>query len=325
MRGSCHFVQFLNIINKYLSLHRKSIFGVMNHDSRITNHASRSMTGLGLACLFYYAMHILWLGWRAGLGGLVIFGMVMGMTRPVLGQWDTYTVNVTNLGQVNNPDLRGFDPGVVTGPTDPFTDTTRPCCLEGSTQFGNGLPSGNQKIEVNQNCNVLDVSGPPPSFSGSNNPFSVNVGDGQMIVQAGGHAGVIPAFTTNNCNAPLTGSVFHNDLPFQLSKNGLLSRRQSNTAACDTLASSPGGVANDRSCNEITFGFLQDLPNQGQLIDLSFSIRSLTDADGRLIGSAEGAFTQSITENGVTKACTGTFVYDEALGFVGTSGPLHEC
>lgn len=297
----------------------------MNHPSPITHHSSRCFNGLCLACFLSYAMGIFRSCWRTGFGGLVIIGMVAEMSGQVLGQWDNYTVNATNIAQVNNPDLRGFDPSVVTGPDDPFTDTTRPCCLQGSTEFGNGLPPGHHKAEINQNCDSLDVSGPPPSFSGSDNPFAVNVGDGQMVVEAGGHPGVIPSFMTNNCNAPLTGSVFHNHLPFQLSRNGLLSRRQSTTTACDTLAASSGGSPNNRSCNEFTLGFLQDLQDQGQLIDMTFSIRSLTDADGKLIGPVEGSFIQSITDNGVTKACTGTFTFDESLGFVGTSGPLHEC
>ncbi|MCI0526787.1 MAG: hypothetical protein L0Y56_04945, partial [Nitrospira sp.] len=64
-----------------------------------------------------------------------------------------------------------------------------------------------------------------------------------------------------------------------------------------------------------------------QVMDLNFVIRSLTDADGNLIGAAEGTFTQSITENGVTKTCSGTFTStgDQGPGFVMTSGPLHEC
>jgi hypothetical protein len=75
----------------------------------------------------------------------------------------------------------------------------------------------------------------------------------------------------------------------------------------------------------MTFGFLQDVQEQGQAVDISFSLRSLTDADGNLIGSSQGTFTQSITENGETKACSGTYTWDPVNGFVMTSGPLHEC
>jgi len=227
---------------------------------------------------------------------------------------DVGTVNLTHTSNVNNPDMRGFDPAPITGPNDVFPDTSRPCCLEGSTLFGNGLPAGSSHETVNHNCDVLDLSEP-------------QVTPGQLTQFGTGNiAGTLesspfPALGANNCVPQVTGNVFHENLLFEQSRNGLLSRPQTSTTACNDL----GGVAANQRCNEITFGFLQNIESQGQTMDLTFAIRSLTDADGNLIGAAQGTFTQSITEGGPPKSCSGTFTYDAQNGFVMTSGPLHEC
>jgi len=219
------------------------------------------------------------------------------MQGQALGQGtsDFHTLTLTTLATVNNPDLRGFDSSTITGPNDPFPDTSRPCCLNGSTMFGNGLGTGNSQASLNQNCGRLDfTSEHPPIFAGVDTP---------------------------SCDPQTTSAVLHNELLFQTSRNGLLSRRSTTTTACNDL----GTTADDRRCNEITFGFLQDIQEQGQVMDINFTIRSLTDADGNLVGAAQGTFTQSITENSVTSACSGSFTFDEQNGFVMTSGPLHEC
>ena len=223
--------------------------------------------------------------------------IILILTTAVEGQGasDSLTLSLTSTQQIDNPDIRGFDSSVIKSPNDAFPDTSRPCCLNGSTLFGNGVPAGNTGNDIRQNCD-------PAGFSGTHPP-------------------PFPTFNNSNCNAQTTGAVFQNDLLFQASRNGLLSRRSTATTACNSL----GTAANDRRCNEITFGFLQDIQEQGQVMDLSFSLRSLTDADGNLIGAAQGTFTQSITENGATKTCTGSFNFDEQNGFVMTSGPLHQC
>lgn len=239
-------------------------------------------------------------------------GQVPGGANPFHS--DIGTINVTRSSHVNNPDLRGFDPEVITGPTDVFPDTTRPCCLEGSTQFGNGLAAGSSGESINQNCTELDLTEPPVVTPGRLTEF----GTGDVLGEP--ESSPFPIFNASTCGALVTGNVFQNDLLFQQSRNGLLSRPQTDTTVCDDL----GAPASDRRCNEITFGFLQDIPSQ-QGMNLSFAIRSLTDANGNLIGAAQGTFTQSTTENGVTTACSGSFTFDETLGFVATSGPLHEC
>jgi hypothetical protein len=217
---------------------------------------------------------------------------------------------------VNNPDMRGFDSSVIKSPNDAWDQfqTFRPCCIEGSTQFGNGLPAGSSHETVNQNCNVLDPNEP-------------QVTPGQLSVFGTGNisgtpeSAPFPVLAPNSCAPQVTGNVFQETLLFQQSRNGLLSRPQTSTTACNDL----GGVANNQRCNEITFGFLQDVQSQGQTMDITFAIRSLTDADGNIIGAAQGTVTQSITEGGQPKSCSGTFTWDEQNGFVMTSGPLHEC
>ncbi len=228
---------------------------------------------------------------------LVLGAMILlGLTVEVQGASDYVSLSLTSTQNTDNPNLRGFDPSVITSPNDLFPDTFRPCCLVGSTEFGNGVSSGTSGQEVNQNCsNDLGFTGEhPPEF---------------------------PTFNTPSCIPAVTSSVIHNDLAFQSSRNGLLSRRSTETTACNSL----GTAADDRRCNEITFGFLQDVQEQSQVMDLNFVLRSLTDADGNLIGAVQGTFTQSITESGATSACSGSFTFDEQNGFVMTSGPLHEC
>lgn len=217
---------------------------------------------------------------------------------------DFLTLNLTSTQSIDHRDLRGFDPSVITSANDPFPDTSRPCCLNGSTMFGNGVPAGNTGNEINQNC------------SNEFGFIDIHADDEDSAVLTD-----FPGLSSSSCNPPITSSVIQNDLVFQTSRNGLLSRRSTATVACNGL-----GVASlDRRCNEVTFGFLQDVQEQGQVMDITFSLRSLTDADGNLIGAAQGTFTQSITENGVTTACSGSFTFDEQNGFVITSGPLHEC
>jgi hypothetical protein len=259
-------------------------------------------------------MRISGLDWKIGSGVAGFIWIMMMSLGQAQGAADTFTVNLTNSANVNNPALRGFDPTVVTGPNDVFPDTSRPCCLEGSTMFGNGLPAGSSPESILQNCAQPDLSEPVVT-PGQLREFGTN----EIIAVP--ESASFPALSATTCDAQVTGNVFHNDLLFQQSKNGLYSRPQTDTTVCDDL----GASANDRRCNEITFGFLQEIESQGQTMDLTFAIRSLTDPDGNLVGAAQGTFTQSITENNETRSCSGSFTFDEQNGFVMTSGPLHEC
>lgn len=240
---------------------------------------------------------------------------------------DAQTNNTSNIANSNHPDLRGFDPSLLTGPNDPFPDTTQPCCLGGSPQFGQGLGlNALDNIgggEINQNCNHLASGVAQSSLPAVTLPAThpQNVGS---IPDGGISYAPFPWTDPGNCDTPLPQTVYHSNLLFATFKNGLLSMPKGHTTACDTLVAAGGSAVSDR-CNEITFGFLQDVQAQGQVMDLSFSIRSLTDANGALIGNAEGTFTQSVTENGTTTACSGAFTFDTPGGFVVTSGPLHEC
>jgi hypothetical protein len=236
-----------------------------------------------------------------------------------LNPWhsDLGTVNFTQTANVNNSNLRGFDPKVIKDPTDPFPDTSRPCCQGGSTLFGNGLASGSSHETVNQNCASSDFN-PPQSSLGALAVF----GTGNVVVGSTG-ASSFPGIASGDCVPQVSSSVFNQNSLFQQSRNSLLSRPQTVTEACNDL---PGVGGISQRCNEITFGFLQNVQTQNQSMDINFAIRSLTDANGNLIGAAQGTFTQSITgTDGTPKACSGTFTFDEINGFVMTSGPLNEC
>ncbi len=236
------------------------------------------------------------------------------MTQGFAVAADTWTTNLTRSLSVNDPDMRGFDPSPITGPDDIFPDTSRPCCLDGSTEFGNGLPAGSSRESLNQNCDTFPTSEP-----GVTPGTLTDFGTGTIAPVP--ESAPFPVLGATNCNVQVTGNVFQDTVLFQQSRNGILSRPRAQTLECDSL----GAAGPDQRCNEITFGFLQDVQSQGQVMELDFAIRSLTDADGNLIGAAEGMYTQTITEAGVTQNCSGTFTFDETNGFVMTSGPMHEC
>lgn len=95
-----------------------------------------------------------------------------------------------------------------------------------------------------------------------------------------------------------------------------------------SILSGPGAVAGQRS-NHIESSFDQNVTQQGQIFNLSFSIDSTTDSDGDLVGQATGSFTQVVSDpvstQGVVRLCSGTFTYDDVNGFQLTSGPNQQC
>lgn len=234
---------------------------------------------------------------RQLVGSIVIFFVAVS---PSFAQ--SITLNLSNQSNVNMATLRGFDPTTITGPSDPFPDTSNPFAPNAlgtctSSQFGCGIATGSSNAEVMQNC---DTGGAPA-----------------------------PAFTVTTCTPLTLSSVTHLGEAFQSLQNGLLSRLSTETSSCAGVG--PSGP-NSR-CTEIEYKFSQNVVEKGQVFDMSFSVRSLTDASGNPIGS-QGSYTQTLSEDGVTSTCGGTFTFDGNTADLNgdgrpdglaLNGPAHQC
>jgi hypothetical protein len=119
---------------------------------------------------------------------------------------------------------------------------------------------------------------------------------------------VEPPFSVSSCT-PLTLSRV-NELgdAFQRLENGLLSRLSTETPACAAI----GPASSTNRCTEIEYSFSQNVMEKGQVFEMTFSLRSLTDASGNPIGS-QGSYTQTLKEDGVTSTCGGTFSFNGDL------------
>ena len=239
--------------------------------------------------------------------GVVMLVSLLGVAS-VQGQ--SITLNRSSQSNADMATLRGFDPTIITGPSDPHPDTSNPFAASAlgacaSSQFGCGVPEGSSQANLLQNC---DTGGENvfPTASGPLAPISVA-----------------------SC-APLTLSrVNHLGQAFQSLENGLLSRLSTDTTACAAI----GPSSPTSRCTEIEYGFSQNVSERGQVFDMSFSLRSLTDAAGNPIGS-QGSYTQTLSEDGVTASCGGTFAFDgntaDADGDgrpdgLTVTGPVHQC
>lgn len=233
---------------------------------------------------------------------MVLGSVVHGLASTSYGQ-NAITLNLSNQANVNMDLLRGFDPTTITGPSDPFPDTSDPFPSSGvatctSSQFGCGVPLGSSSVDVLQNCDT-------------------------------GGATDLPMPEITSC-APLTASRV-NELGgrFQTLENGLLSRLSTETSAC----AAAGPSTPSSRCTQIEFGFSQNVAEKGQVFDVSFSVRSLTDADGNPIASV-GSYTQTLQEDGVISTCGGTFTFNGDLTDANNDGrpdgltlvgPAHQC
>lgn len=209
----------------------------------------------------------------AGLVGVAVLGAV----STAEGQQIT-TLNLSNQANVNMSTLRGFDPTSITGPSDPFPDTSNPFAPNpfggcSSSQFGCGVPSGSSRVEILQNCDTGGATTPP--------------------------------FTVSSCTPLTLSRVNELGSAFQTLENGVLSRLSTETTAC--VAIGPSSLSN--RCTEVEYRFSQNVAEKGQAFDMSFSLRSLTDAAGNPIGS-QGSYTQTLVEDGVTSTCGGTFTFN---------------
>ncbi len=212
-----------------------------------------------------------------GLVGLVSVA-VFGAVSTSYGQQIT-TLNLSNQANVNMVTLRGFDPTIITGPSDPFPDTSNPFAPNpfggcASSQFGCGVPSGSSSVEVLQNCDTGGATTPP--------------------------------FTVASCTPLTLSRVNELGSAFQTLESGVLSRLSTETTACVAI---PGPSSLSNRCTEIEYRFSQNVAEKGQAFDMSFSVRSLTDAAGNPIGS-QGSYTQTLVEDGVTSTCGGTFTFN---------------
>jgi hypothetical protein len=234
--------------------------------------------------------------WLAALG----IGLVVGSVSPSVAQ--SLTLNLSNQSSVNIATLRGFDPATITGPSDPFPDTSNPFASAAlgacaSSQFGCGVPEGSSPGHLFQNCDTGATTGPP--------------------------------FDPVLCTPLTLSTVNHLGEAFQSLQNGLLSRLSTETSACSGL----GPSSSSNRCNEIEYKFSQNVSEKGQVFDMSFSLRSLTDALGNPIGS-EGTYTQTLIEDGVTSTCGGTFTFNGNTADANSDGrpdgltligPAHQC
>ncbi len=222
------------------------------------------------------------------------------------------TANRTSTSNADVATLRGFDPTTITGPSDPRPDTSNPFAASAlgtcaSSQFGCGVPEGSSQANLLQNCamGVASKDVLPSAFA----PLA------QLNVTA--------------CSPLTLSRVNHLGQAFQSLGSGLLSRLSTETTACAAI----GPSSSTRRCTEIDYKFSQTVSAQGQVFDMSFSLRSLTDAAGNPIGS-QGSYTQTLTEDGVTASCGGTFAFDgntaDANGDgrpdgLTVTGPVHQC
>lgn len=266
--------------------------------------------------------------WPCGVG--VVFLMMAASSH---GQ--SITLNLSNQTNANMAVLRGFDPSTITGPSDPFPDTSNPFAASAlggcaSSQFGCGVPEGSSRSNLLQNCDpgvaqvVLpstNLSAPvvDPGHPPGRSVFPVQTPVSDSIAQ----------INIASC-APLTlTQVNHLGDAFQSLQNGLLSRLSTETSACAAVG--PSSDAN--RCTQIEYAFSQNVAEKGQVFDMSFSVRSLTDASGNSIGS-QGSYTQTLIEDGVTSTCGGTFAFDGNTADANAdgrpdgltlNGPAHQC
>jgi hypothetical protein len=252
---------------------------------------------------------------------------------PSYGQ--NITLNLSNQTNANMATLRGFDPSTITGPSDPFPDTSNPFAASAlggcaSSQFGCGVPEGSSRSNLLQNCDpgvaqvVLpstNLSAPvvDPGHPPARSAFPVQTPASDSLAQ----------INIASCSPLTLTQVNHLGEAFQSLQNGLLSRLSTETSACAAI----GPSSDSNRCTQIEYAFSQNVAEKGQVFDMSFSVRSLTDASGNPIGS-QGSYTQTLIEDGVTSTCGGTFAFDGNTADANAdgrpdgltlNGPAHQC
>ncbi len=267
--------------------------------------------------------------WLTG-GGMAL--MLLG-TAPAQGQ--SITLNRTSQSNVDMTTLRGFDPTTITGPSDPHPNTSNPFAASAlgacaSSQFGCGVPEGSSRAYLLQNCDpgvssvVLSSPNPTTAVVDPGHPPRSSV----FPVQAPA-SDPLAQINITSCTPLTLTQVNHLGAAFQSLQNGLLSRLSTETTACAAI----GPSSSTSRCTEIEYNISQTVTARGQVFDMSFSLRSLTDAAGNPIGS-QGSYTQKLTEDGVTSTCGGTFAFNGNIADTNAdgrpdgltlNGPAHQC
>lgn len=214
--------------------------------------------------------------------------------------------------------MRGFDPVAPFGAPHPDTSDNA-AFLTGSTEFGAGLAAGASDRTI---CQMrVDCA------------FTANTGG---FVEGG-----FAAMSAQPAAVTQTGTADYYFLSYiEDGDNGAGQPTFSQGLRNDTLSYAVGAgvdcglataTAGQARCNEIDYGFSQSLDLNGgitttngtpagggavtggtQVFDLFFTVDALVDANGDLLGQAQGTFNQS--DPGGAGVCSGTFTYDTTTG-----------
>jgi hypothetical protein len=226
--------------------------------------------------------------------------------------------------------FRGFDPTVLTGPSDPHPDTSDISgFLTGSTEFGWGLIDGASDRTVCMNRVDCEFNGNDGGFP-EGSPLSM--GDPADPLDQTGNPNYFYLSYVEDGDDGSGNPLFKQGL-----RSDMLSYGVESTWDCRTVTA----ISGQARCNEMDTGFHQEVALTGpgsaaaphgdgdQVFDMFFSVDALVDADGALLGDAKGTYTQDYTDvtAGVTttKSCTGAFTYSTASGYTQTAGSPYEC
>jgi len=260
----------------------------------------------------------------ATLAGLLLWGPAAALAG------DNQTFNSSSSTANDMSAFRGFDPTVLTGPSDPHPDTSDISdFLTGSTEFGWGLVDGASdqtlcmnRVDCEFNLNQggfpeggsLSMGAPADPVAQTGNPNYFYL----AYIEDGDDGGGNPLFK-------------------QGLRSDMLSYGVDSTWDCRSVTA----ITGQARCNELDNGFHQEVAMTGpgsaagghgdgdQVFDMFFSVDALVDANGDLLGEAKGTYTQDYTDvtAGVTttKSCTGAFTYSTASGYTQTAGAPYEC
>lgn len=260
----------------------------------------------------------------ATLAGLVLWGPAAALAG------DGLTFNSTSNTANDMTAFRGFDPTVLTGPSDPHPDTSDISgFLTGSTEFGWGLIDGASDRTLCMNRVDCEFNGNQGGFPEGE---SLSMGDPADPVGQTGNPNYFYLSTVEDGDDGSGNPLFKQGL-----RNDMLSFAVDGTADCRTVSA----ITGQARCNEMDTGFHQEVAMTGpgsasgghgdgdQVFDMFFSVDALVDADGALLGDAQGTYTQDYTDvtAGVTttKSCSGAFTYSTASGYTQTAGSPYEC
>ncbi len=228
------------------------------------------------------------------------------------------TLNTSSTSNNDWAAMRGFTPVAPFG--SPHPDTSQNTAfLTDSTEFGNGVASGTSSHTICQGRVDCDFAANANAFvEGGNATLSAQ----PAAVDQTGDPGYYFLSYVEDGNDGAGNPTFTQGM-----RNDLLSYATDPGVDCGLATA----IAGQARCNEIDYGFSQSLDLNGgittlngtaagggtvtggtQVFDLFFTVDALVDANGDLMGQAQGTFNQS--NPGGAGVCTGTFTYDTATG-----------